>query len=144
MTDPCSFFPARKIRRGGWTFFFKSTDNRMKTQANLSGATGGCSHANCNEDSECPISLGPCPGICIYSMILHNLQLHTFPVATIYKETLLSGKRVVDCFSRPFFSRPSSRLYCTSPYPQIPKRSVPGVKVKKKLFSKKTCVIISS
>ncbi len=47
----------------------------MKTQANLSGATGGCSHANCNEDSECPISLGPCPGICIYSMILHNLQI---------------------------------------------------------------------
>ena len=41
----------------------------MKAPANF------CSFSEGNKNALCPISREPCPGICIYSIILHNLQI---------------------------------------------------------------------
>jgi len=71
----------------------------MKTQTNLPGSTGGCSHANCNEGSECPISLGPCPGICIYSTILHNLQIGIIVVDLKQHKVEFQNQTAVDILS---------------------------------------------
>ncbi len=55
-----------------------------------------CPHTVCSENAACPISLGPCPGVCLYGIILHNMQLGIIVLDAIHQRVEFHNQAAAD------------------------------------------------